>query len=206
MRQWIAAAVLAVIAALAVPASARAGLIPVQVSVTPQGGYYQFTYAIVLPTDAVLQKGDYFTIYNFAGLVPGSASSSGSLTAGDWSFTSSPTGKTPPGVVPTDDPTLPNLTWTYNGPVQGGNQIGLGNFWALSLYPDTTQSWFTALTGTVYGTPDANITPTSVPVPAAPPPGVPEPSILALAVIAFPILGAVRWYRRDIRARMQGAC
>jgi hypothetical protein len=70
--------------------------------------------------------------------------------------------------------------------------MGIGNFWALSLYPETTQSWFTALTGTVSGLADANITPTSVPVPTAPPPGVPEPATLALAFLGLPLVAAIR--------------
>jgi hypothetical protein len=196
MRYWIIAAALANTAMLGISAPARAGLIPVQVSVTPEGGNYQFTYAIVLPTDAVLQPGDYFTIYNFEGLVPGSATASGNLTSSNWTFSTSNVGPTPTGIIVPDSPSAPNLTWTYNGPVIQGSQNGLGNFAAVSIYPDTTQSWFTAVTGTVSGVADANITPTSVPVPTAPPPGVPEPTTLALAALGFPFLGAARWLRR----------
>lgn len=196
MRYWITAAALAITAVLSTPLPAHAGLIPVQVSITPEGGNYQFTYAIVLPTDAVLQAGDYFTIYNFAGLVPGSESASGSLTSSNWTFSTSNIGPTPAGVVPADNPNIPNLTWTYNGPTIQGSQTGLGNFSAVSIYPETTQSWLTAITGTVSGVADANITPTSVPVPAAPPPGVPEPTTLALAALGFPFLGVARVFRR----------
>lgn len=194
MRHWIIAALVAA-AMLGAASTARAGLIPVQVSVTPEGGNYQFTYAIVLPTDAVLQSGDYFTIYNFEGLVPGTATASGSINSSNWSFTTSNVGPTPAGVVPGDNPNIPNLTWTYSGPVIQGGQTGLGNFAAVSIYPYTTQSWLAALTGTVYGLADANITPTQVPVPTAPPPGLPEPTTLALAALGLVVLGAVRWQR-----------
>ncbi len=204
MRYWIIAAALANTAMLGISAPAHAGLIPVQVSVTPEGGNYQFTYAIVLPTSAVLQPGDYFTIYNFDGLVPGSATASGSLTSSNWTFSTNNVGPTPTGVIPADNPNIPNLTWTYNGPVVQGSQNGLGNFAAVSIYPDTTQSWFTAVTGTVSGVADANITPTSVPVPTAPPPGVPEPTTLALAALGFPFLGAARWLRRRNTAKAIG--
>jgi hypothetical protein len=196
MRYWISTAALAIAVVLGAPVSARAGLIPVQVSVTPEGGNYQFTYAIVLPTDAVLQAGDYFTIYNFEGLVPGTATASGSLTSSLWAFSSSSVGQTPPGVVITDNPGIPNLTWTYNGPTAQSGQIGLGNFSAISIYPNTTQSLFAAVTGTVSGVADANVTPTTVPVPTAPPPGVPEPATLALAAFGFPFIGFARWLRR----------
>jgi hypothetical protein len=199
MRYWFTTAALAAATVLAAPAPARAGLIPVQVSVTPEGGNYQFTYAIVLPTDALLQPGDYFTIYNFDGLVPGSAMASGSVTSGYWTFSSSPNAPPPPGILPVanaNSATSTDLTWTYNGPVVQGSQTGIGNFAAVSLYPDTTQSWFTAITGTVSGVADANITPTSVPVPTAPPPGVPEPTTLGIAAIGLPFVGLARLLRR----------
>jgi hypothetical protein len=195
MRRWITAAVAAA-AVLAAPGSARAGLIPVQVSVTPDGGNYRYTYAILLPTDAVLRPGDYFTIYDFDGFVPGSDMVSGTPDAPDWSFSANLTGPTPDGVSPSDNPAITNLTWQYNGEVINIDaSLGLGNFWAYSVYPDTTQSWFTASTGTSAGETDSNITPTTVPVPTAPgnpPPGVPEPTTLVLAGLGLPLAAALR--------------
>ncbi|MDW8243236.1 MAG: PEP-CTERM sorting domain-containing protein [Thermogemmata sp.] len=184
--------------ALWVAAPLRAGLIPVQVSVMPDGGYYRFTYAIVLPSDALLRPGDYFTIYDFDGFVPGSDHVSGTPYAGFWSFSVANTGLTPPGVLPDDHPGIPNLTWTYHGPVLGAAQTGLGNFWALSIYPDTKESWFTARTGTVSGQSDHNITPTTVPTPKAPPPPpppVPEPATWLLAALGLPVIGWLRRYQ-----------
>ena len=197
MRYWTLAAGLVVTAALGTPNVSRAGLIPVQFSMTPEAGNYQYTYAILLPSESVLQKGDYFTIYNFEGLVPGTAMASGSISSANWQFSSSLVGPTPPGIVtPPDSPNAPNLTWTYNGPTIQGGQTGLGNFSAVSIYPYTTQSWLAAITGSVTGQADANITPTSVPVPTAPPPGVPEPATLALAFLGMPFLGMARWVRQ----------
>lgn len=192
MRRWITAAALAA-AALAAPDRARAGLVPVRVSVTPEGGYYRYTYATLLPSNSVLRPGDYFTVYDFDGFIPGSAAAGGSAYAADWSFAAGGTGPTPAGVTPDDDPAKPNLTWTYTGPkIDLEGSVGLGNFWALSAYPKTTESWFTASTGTTSGVPDNNITPTRVPVPTAPVPGVPEPATLALAALGLPLVAAFR--------------
>ncbi len=73
-RTWIARLfAAAVIAVCASAAPARAGLLPVSVSVQPEAGNFRWTYSVVLPTDMKLQAGSYFTIYDFGGYVPGSA-------------------------------------------------------------------------------------------------------------------------------------
>ena len=192
-HKWMAALVATV---ALVPGRAAAGLIPYNPTVT-QGtdGMYRYTYAIQLPSTAVLRPGDYFTIYNFDGFVPGSAVADGSPYSGGWTFSTSNTGPTPAGVLPDDDPAIPNLTWTYTGAeINIDGAVGLGNFWAVSLYPTTTDSWFTAHTGTAQGVDDNNIAPTKVPVPSAPPPGVPEPATLLLAGLGLPLAaGFRRW-------------
>lgn len=172
--------------------TARAGLLPVNVTVTPDAGQYRWTYAIVLPTDSQIRSGDYFTIYDFAGLAPRTNSQ-----PTNWVFSEANLGPVPAGVLPTDDPTLPNLSWTYTGPTVSSGQLGLGNFWALSAYSEATNSAFTARTHrTSDGRIDTNITDTVVPVPTAPPPGVPEPGTLVLAALGVPFLGLARRLRR----------
>src|ERR1700685_4103025 len=80
---------------LATPA-ARAGLIPNQVTVTPTtGGNYVWSYNVVVTSDVYVQPGDYFTIYDFAGAVPGSATG----PAG-WTLTTQNSGATPPKTNP----------------------------------------------------------------------------------------------------------
>jgi hypothetical protein len=63
------------------------------------------------------------TVYNFYGLVDGSAK----VPAG-WEFSSESSGRTPamggyPLVLPLDVPDTPNVTWMVTKPVAGGVQI-----------------------------------------------------------------------------------
>jgi hypothetical protein len=84
------------------------------------------TYHVVVATDAgeTLNPGsDFVTVYNFAGMVGGSAKA----PAG-WSASSEEFGKTPmlhgyPMVNPTDIPALTNVTWTPTRPVAGGAKV-----------------------------------------------------------------------------------
>lgn len=192
-RTFLIIALLATGVALTSPSpSARAGLLPLSWSVNPESGNFRWTYAIVLPTDTMIRPGDYFTIYDFGGLIPGSQSQ-----PVDWSFTQSRLGPVPPGVTPDDNPELDNLTWTYNGPIVASGQIGLGNFWAVSQFETSVDSYFTARTHrTSDGQIDTNITTTTVPVPSDVIPTVPEPGTLVLVGLGLPLLGLARFARR----------
>src|SRR2546425_8928523 len=98
---------------------ARADIIPSLDSVTPSlviPGDFLWSYHADLHEsqrlDASLSYSDFFTIYDFAGYVPGSATA----PAG-WIVSSSNVGLTPSGAnpfPPADDPGIPNLTWTFN--------------------------------------------------------------------------------------------
>src|SRR5256885_16236655 len=88
VRLFALALALALAAAATTPA--RAGLLPVSVTITPEAGNFRWTYAITLPTDVKVQSGDYFPVYDFGGLV------AGAIAAPDgWTCSTSKLGPTP---------------------------------------------------------------------------------------------------------------
>src|SRR5262245_49069689 len=192
MRQsWKVAILLAGFAGLVAAPTANAGLIPTNVSVTPDGDNFRWTYAVVVTTDVKVNPGDFFTVYDFGGLVEGTI-----VAPTDWSFQVVNTGPTPAGTHPPDDPMINNITFKYAGasPIEG--QQGLGNFMANSIYGESTTSDFTSITHRqVDGRSEANITTTDVPVPGAIH-ETPEPGTLAMFGIGLPVLGMLRFLRR----------
>ena len=185
------AALLAGFAGLLAAPPAEAGLIPVNVSVTPDAGNFRWTYAVVVTTDVAVNSGDFFTIYDFGGLVNNSI-----VAPTNWSMATTKIGPTPVGVHPADDPTIENLTFTYTGPAPVPGQLGLGNFMASSIYGDRVTSDFTSITHRqIDGRTEANITSTDVPVPGAIH-NTPEPGTLALFGIGLPMLGVLRLLRQ----------
>jgi hypothetical protein len=175
---------------LMIAGEASGGLLPVKVGVTPEGADFRYTYSIQLQSGAVLQPGDYFTIFDFAGLLPNHQAQ-----PVGFDYASSPTGTTPARLNPVDDAGVANLTWTYSGATVTG-PLDLGTFSALSQYGETTDGAFTGQTHRqVDGHLNGNITDTRVPVPAGP--GVPEPSAWLLLIAGVPVLiGLNRLHRR----------
>jgi len=194
----------AALAGLFAAGRAEAGLIPTNVSITPDGGNFRWTYAVVVTTDVKVNPGDYFTIYDFGGLVGGGgpvspASASTIVAPPGWSATTALVGPTPPGTNPSDDPTILNITFKYTGSDPINGQQGLGNFSAISIYGDSTSSDFTSITHRqVDGRAEANITSTDVPVPTAVE-RTPEPATLAMLGLGLPLAGLGRWLRRKFK-------
>jgi hypothetical protein len=216
-RTWIARLVVVAAATGAAVVftggSANAGLLPVSVTVQPEAGNFRWTYSVVLPSDMKLQSGSYFTIYDFAGYKAGSGmvTSAGpdDSFASKWTVSTSLLGPTPARLNPQDDPTITNLTFTYNGPTipldpsAPPGRIGLGNFVAVSDFQTAGQSFFTATNPRASdGNIDSNITDTIVPVGTSPgggPVGTPEPATLVLVGLGLPLVGAGRYIRRKVQ-------
>jgi hypothetical protein len=197
--RWLPA-VLAAVGVLGVAAPVRAGLLPVNVTILPEAAHWRWTYSIVVPTDQYITSGDYFTIYDFEGLM-GDAPIE--MPEG-WSVTVQNVGKTPGLTTPIDDETKPNLSFIYTGdPIYGG--VGAGNFSAASTMGNLADGMFTSRThrNSDNKTEDS-ITFTDVPRPSGgggepPPPPTsetPEPATLALFGIGLPALGLARVIRR----------
>jgi PEP-CTERM motif len=189
---------LALAALLAAPAGAA--LIPVLVAVTPDTGGYRWTYSVNATSDVQVNTGDFFTVYDFAGLVPSSLQA----PAG-WAVATPLTGPTPSQVLPTDDPAVANLAFTYAGVGPLAGPLALGGFSAVSAYGSPADGEFTSHTHrTIDGRPENNVTPTEVPVPSPvggnPPPQTPEPATLALAGAGLAALAG----RRLARGRRAG--
>jgi len=170
---------------------AQADIIPTLSSITPDGSDFQWNFSVNVTVDQRVEAGDYFTIYDFRGLIPGS-----NTEPANWIFTSALLGVTPPTVLPADDPTAFNLTWTYSGQDVILGQMFLGTFSVLAMTDQSTTANFTAhatrSSGPDIGTKIDNIGVVSVPVPEmsalAPLVGI---GALSLASFAFSV-----WRRR----------
>lgn len=171
--------------------TARADIIPTLDSITDAGSNFQWNYSVNVTLDQQVRTGDFFTIFDFAGFVPGSA-----MQPEGWLFSSSLIGLTPPTVLPQDDPGIFNLTWTYVGTIPIVGPQFLGIFSAISdtnqLGIDNFAARATRSTGSLAGTPIDNIGLIAVPVP--------EMSALA-PIIGVSGLAALGFFSSLIRRR-----
>jgi hypothetical protein len=209
-----------VVCLLAGAASARAAITPTLASVIPNGdGTFTYVYDVDLAADqAVLSTGatpiggvtptgpgepsatfqDYFTIYDFAGLVGGATQPAG------WAFGFNTVGPTPSTTSPADDPTLYNVFWVRTGdPVAGPAELGRftvnSAIGLVALKPYTSDATqrvgaqagsAVASSGTVFA-PQLSVCTTCA--------GVSEPPIGWLAGFVTAVVGVVVVGRRAVR-------
>ena len=119
--------------------TARADIIASFDSIVPNGSNFQFNYTATVTGDQEVETGDFFTIYDFNGLVP----NSGSMPP-NWSFSSAFLGRTPTQVNPPDDPTILNITFTYTGTMPIIGPAPLGTFSAVSNFGQSHPGYFAA--------------------------------------------------------------
>ena len=174
-------------ATLILTCEAKAGLLPTNETQKEDGNNFRYSYGIVLSSDSTLKTGDYFTIYDFDGIVSGS-----NMQPAGFTFSTQNVGTTPHGTAPTDNPNIANITWTYTGPTITGDAI-LGIFSVDSRLSTPTDGVLTAQTHRQQDDKvDANITEAKIPVPVS----IPEPASLALVGIGLPLIGLFRRLRR----------
>lgn len=174
---------------------ARADIIPSFVGGTPSGGNTVWTYSIDITSLQMVTTGDFFTIYDFGPYIVGT----GNQPSG-WTLTSSLLGVNPSFVTPTDDPTLLNLTWTYNGPtIPTNTTLSPFEVTIAGPMPAIRDSHFAAEATATGPHPDKvdNIGQISVPVLG---PLVPEASTFSLFVSASGLMG-VCWIVSRLRKR-----
>jgi hypothetical protein len=176
-----ALALAAAMAAGCVASSANAVVIFLD-SVVQEGSNYRYTYAAEFSDGEGIQNGSTLAIYDFAGYVPGSITGVSPALS-----TATPNSSDMMSIGFTDNASIPNLEFTYNGPTQdlGGNRFIFGS--ALSTFGRTRLDGFSAITvktagaaGTLVGSQGA----TAVPL------GVPEPASWAMLLGGFGLIGA----------------
>lgn len=181
----------------------RADFMPQFTGATDNGnGTTTYTYSLNLSdteradptgTSSNNPPGTFVTIYDFNGLT-----GVGTLPA-DWTFSIQNTGITPSLINGSafDDPTVPNVTFTYSGPVVDGPATFSG-FQIISSIPFNTlrYSHYTSQAtdntpGLTNGNTDQAVGSVAVPVAL-----VPEPSISSLVCLAAAVAGLRTMRRR----------
>ena len=147
--------------------TAVADVIPTLSSTSPVGSIFAWNYSANVTVDQSVQRGDFFTIYDFGNFV----ASSNTQPAG-WTFSSSLVGRNPSLVTPKDNPSILNLTWTYTGstPIIGSAALGTFSIDAKTNQLRTSDfaAEATRSTGPNAGSKVDNIGSIAVPVPEMP--------------------------------------
>ena len=191
MRKLLLAA-----AVLCTATAAQASIVPVLLSVTPEGDLFRYSYQGTLSGDSGVTTGSKLVIFDFAGFSGGFQVPSPFITAS----TELSSGMFSPGN--TDDPNIENLVFTWNGPdfhtsggefdqtqFEGLSVLSTANLVGLDGYSATTIK----NNGEATGTPEVNAGTVEVPLFAA---GVPEPATWGLMILGLGGVGSMVRRRR----------
>ena len=102
-------------------------------------GGFTWNYAGFVTNLQTVERGDFFTIYDFGDFVPKS-----NLQPTGWTFSSALVGKNPSLVLPLDNPSILNLTWRYTGTTPIDGVASLGNFSVIASTDQLSVSTFAA--------------------------------------------------------------
>jgi hypothetical protein len=148
----------------AISLAARADIIPTLSSVTGSTPNFTWNYSANVTVDQTINTGDFFTIYDFGTIAPGS-----NTQPTGWTFSQALVGPTAALTSPTDNPNILNLTWTYTGTAPISGSAALGMFSIITSTDQLKTGQFTAQatrnSGPDAGTKVSNIGAVSVPVP-----------------------------------------
>src|ERR1700731_1288833 len=148
----------------AISLAARADIIPTLSSVTGSSPNFTWNYSANVTVNQTVNTGDFFTIYDFGSIAPGS-----NTQPTGWTFSQALVGPTAALTSPTDNPNILNLTWTYNGTAPIVGSAALGMFSVITSTDQLKTGQFTAQatrnSGPDAGTKVSNIGAVSVPVP-----------------------------------------
>jgi hypothetical protein len=133
------ALILGLIVSIATIFVTYADIIPTLSSVTGSSPNFRWNYSANVTLDQAVNHSDFFTIYDFSSIKPTITSQ-----PTGWTFSTSLVGPTPSLVIPTDNPSLWNLTWTYTGTTTISGAAALGIFSAVTSTNQLQAGQFTA--------------------------------------------------------------
>jgi hypothetical protein len=142
----------------------RGDIIPTLSSVTGSSPNFAWNYSANVTVDQTVNTGNFFTIYDFGSIAPGS-----NTQPTGWTFSQALIGPTAAQTSPIDNPNILNLTWTYTGTAPIVGSAALGVFSVVTSTNQLKTGQFSAEatrnSGPNAGTKVSNVGTVSVPVP-----------------------------------------
>lgn len=173
--------------ALLTASSARADILPLTDPTIADSGHgtFYWTYPVFVTQAQNVKTGDFFTIYDFGGLVSGTEIAPAGWSASE-SLLNTPVFAALGSVIPNDLADVFNVTFTYSGTTIVGGPTNLGDFvleTTLDL-PPAVVAFVGRGTDRRRNLTNANLTNTLSPTTDVRPPDIPEPGAYVFAVLA----------------------